>query len=470
MSEPHCPGCRKRDAEIAALRQQLAALEARLRDLEARLGQNSSNSSLPPSADPPQAPKPVLKQPTGRRTGAQPGHPPHLRCRLPADRVRHTVRFLPSHCRCCQAPLPADPGADDPPPSWHQVAELPEVTAEVTEYQGHARTCPCCGTRTHAPIPAEIRAHSIGPKLAATLIYLSGRLHLSKRAVEEVTETVFEVPVALGTVGRLEQEMSQALAQPHQEVAVAVRSALVKNVDETGWKLAGRLCWLWAAVTQGAALFVLHARRGATGLTALLGEAVGGIIGSDRWSAYHRLEVSRRQVCWAHLKRDFQGLVDRGGAGAAIGQELLALLGVLFGAWYKVRDGTRSRHWLGRLVEDGIRPDVAVLLRRGAGCGCAKTEALCRNLLELEPALWTFVSVEGVEPTNNVVERALRPAVLWRKRSFGCQSEAGCRFVERLLTVVQTLRLRKQRVLPYLYEAVRAHRANLPAPALLAAG
>jgi transposase len=470
MSEPTCPGCRQRDAEIAALKQQLAAVEARLRDLEDRLGQNSSNSSLPPSADPPQAPKPVRKQPTGRPSGAQPGHPPHLRCRLPADRLGHTVRFLPSHCRRCQAPLPVDPGPQDPPPSWHQVAELPELQAVVTEYQGHARTCPCCGTLTHAAIPADIRTHSIGPRLAATLTYLSGRLHLSKRAVEEVSETVFEVPVALGTVGRLEHQMSQALAQPHQEVAQAVRAAPVKNVDETGWKLAGRLCWLWAAVTGGAALFVLHARRGASGLKALLGETIEGVIGSDRWSAYHRLEVTRRQVCWAHLKRDFRALVDRGGAGAAIGAELLLLTGVLFRAWYKVRDGTRSRRWLARLVEDGLRPDVAVLLRRGADCGCARTEALCGNLLALEAALWTFVSVEGVEPTNNAVERALRPAVLWRKRSFGCQSEAGCRFVERLLTVVQTLRLRKQRVLDYLYDALLAHRAGLPAPALLAGG
>jgi transposase len=410
-----------------------------------------------------------VKKPTGRKPGGQPGHPPALRQRVPAERVRHVVVLAPTHCRRCRAPLPAEAGPDDPEPTWHQIAELPRQPVEITEYQGHARTCPCCGEVSHAAIPAEVKAYSVGPRLAAALAFLTGRGHLSKRAVEDAAETVFGAPVALGTVSRLEGEVSEALAAAHAEAAEAVRQAEVKHVDETGWKRAGRTCWLWAAVTRTVALFVVHAGRGASGLRALLGETITGILCSDRWRVYERVPAGRRQLCWAHLKRDFQAMVDRGGPGAAVGAELLALARVLFDSWYKVRDGTRTRRWLQRLVE-GIRADVALLLRRGAACACAKTAATCRELLEWEPALYTFVFHEGVEPTNNRAERALRPAVLWRKRSFGCHSDEGCRYVERLLTVVQTLRLQGRDVLDYLQAALTAHRDGLPAPKLLNAG
>jgi len=469
MERTDCPGCRQRDEVIAALRRQLASLEARVRDLEERLGRNSSNSSRPPSADPPAAPAPVVKPPSGRKPGAQPGHSASLRQRLPAERVQHVRRFVPTHCRHCQARLPAQAGPHDPEPSWHQVAELPRYPVVITEYQGHARTCPRCGVVTRAAIPAALKAHSLGPRLAAALAFLTGRCHLSKRAVEEVVETVCAVPVALGTVSRLEQELSQALAAAHTEVAQAVRQAPVKNVDETGWKQAGRLCWLWAAVTGTAALFVIHAKRGLGGLTALLGESVAGVVGSDRWSAYGQLPLSQRQVCWAHLRRDFQAMAERGGASAKVGADLLLLTGVVFDLWYQARAGPRGRRWLQRLLEE-VRPDVADVLRRGSRCRCAPTAATCREILAVEAALWTFAYHDGVEPTNNAAERAVRPAVLWRKRSFGCHSAGGCRFVERLLTVVQTLRLQRRQVLDYLQEAVAAHRAGLPTPKLLVAG
>jgi transposase len=469
MAEPSCPGCQQRDAALADLRERLAALEAEVRDLKGRLGQNASNSSLPPSANPPAAPKPVVKAPTGRPPGAQAGHAPWQRVRLPAERVHDIVRYVPAACRRCQAALPAAPGPDDPEPTWHQVAELPPLTARITEHQGHARLCPHCGTLNHAPIPADVRAHALGPRMAAVMAYLSGARHDSKRGVEEVVETVFGVPVALGTVAAVEQEVSAALAPAHAEAAEAVRQAPTKNADETGWKEAGRLCWLWTAVTAGVAYFVIHARRGAAGLTALLGETVTGILTSDRWGAYNRLEVYRRQLCWAHLVRDFQAMVDRGGPSRTIGRELLNFAEDVFHWWYRVRDGTLSRATL-RTYIDGQRPWLRALLARGSGCGCAKTAAVCRNLLDLEPALWTFVRVEDVEPTNNAAERALRPAVLWRRRSFGCHSAAGCRFVERMLTAVQTLRLHDRGVIDYLMEAITAHRRGLTAPKLLPAG
>jgi transposase len=167
---------------------------------------------------------------------------------------------------------------------------------------------------------------------------------------------------------------------------------------------------------------------------------IGGIVGSDRWSVYQQLAQDRWQVCWAHLRRDFQAMIDRGNDGAAVGEELLFLSAVLFSWWHRVRDGTLARSTFRRYVA-GLRADVREQLEQGSTCGCAKTAATCRELLAVEPALWTFVRVEGVEPTNNHIERMLRLAVLWRKNSLGSQSEAGCRFVERLLTVVQTRRL-----------------------------
>jgi len=466
MDAPPCPGCQQRDETIAELRLRLTALEARVRDLEDQLGRNATNSSLPPSANPPGAPKLPPKKPTGRKTGAQPGHPAHLRRRLPPERLQHTRDFVPRHCQRCRAPLPPGPAADDPEPTWHQVAELPRLAAEVTEYRGHFRTCPGCGTRNHAAIPAELKAHSVGPRLAATLSYLAGRHHLSQRGLEELAEEVFDVPLSLGTVGHLAEQASAALAPAHAEAVQAVREAAVKNVDETSWKLAGGRCWLWAAATATVAAFVIHARRSVAGLTALLGEAVRGIVASDRWSAYQRVPLRRWQVCWAHLVRDFQAMVDRADAGSPIGEELLCCAEELFTWWHRVRDGTLSRATLRRYVAE-LRPWVRSQLEAGRACGCAKTAGTCRELLAVEPALWTFVRVEGVEPTNNHIERLLRPAVLWRKRSLGSQSELGCRWVERLLTVVQTRRLQGRPVLDYLYEALVAHRAGLPAPKLL---
>lgn len=462
MAKRSCNDCRKRDAIITALQQRVA-------ELEARLGMNSSNSSLPPSQNPPDAPPPVTKTPSGRKPGAQPGHPGPLLLRLPPQRLTRVVPFVPTTCQRCHAPLPTEASAADPEPTWHQVAELPPQVVHITEYQGHARTCCQCGTLNHAAIPADLRAYRFGPRLTAALSYLSGCHHLSRRGIAEVVETVLDFPVSLGSVCRLEQETSQALQGAHAEAVQAVRQAAVKHVDETGWKKAGQRCWLWAAATASVAAFVLYAGRGAAGLTTLLGATIHGIICSDRWSVYHGVAVAYRQLCWAHLKRDFQAMVDRGNSGSAVGTDLLLLTDVVFTWWYRVRDGTLQRRTLQRRVEE-VREDFRAVLRAGSACACAKTAGTCRELLAVEEALWTFVRVEGVEPTNNHAERMLRPAVLWRKNSFGCQSESGCRFVERMLTVVQTLRLGKRQVLAYLHEAIAAHRAGLPTPKLLTDG
>lgn len=379
------------------------------------------------------------------------------------------IPHVPERCERCQAALPQEPGPHDPEPTWHQVAELPEVLAVVTEHQGHARTCPGCGHLTWAAIPPEVLAHAFGPNLTATLAYLSGCCHDSKRTVEEIAETLFGVPLSLGSVSNAEQEISAALQEPYQQAEQAVQQAPVKSADETGWALGGKLCWLWLAVTNRVAFFKICAGRGRDALRQLLSVNIQGVLSSDRWGAYKIIDLARRQLCWAHLKRDFQKWVDWGGEAEAIGWAGMEAVKKVFGLWRDFREGVLDQP--GLLAALG---PVCIALHEalGAGLSCPvpKAARFCRNLLEVYPALWTFARVEGVEPTNNHAERTLRPAVLWRKISFGNHSEAGCRFAERILTTVQTLRLQKRHVLAYLREALITHRASQPAPALVAAG
>jgi len=318
-------------------------------------------------------------------------------------------------------------------------------------------------------IPGTIRAHIVGERLGAAMSFLAASPHVSKRGVEEVVETVFGIPVSLGTVANLEQEMSQALAVPHAEAQQAVQQAPVKNVDETSWKQAGQKRWLWTAATSQVACFVIYAGRNASGLAALLGAKISGIVCSDRFSVYGSLDTVFRQVCWAHLKRDFQKLVDRGEASKDLGEAGLATVSLVFEWWHAYRGGAINRKTLQYEVES-IRQNLQLWLDEGCACADTKTAAFCQNLLSIEPALWTFLYKRDVEPTNNHAERMLRSGVVWRKISFGCHSAAGCRFVERILTVTQTLRLQKRTVLDYLHQALVAHRANQSAPKLLLDG
>jgi len=284
MEVSGCFGCREREARIVLLEGRVAELETLVRDLTARLNTNSTNSSLPPSANPLGTPKPPAKKKSRRKRGGQPGHPPHLKRLLPPERVNQVVTYLPSHCSHCDTPLSAQPDVQDPEPSRFQTIELPPVVSVVTEHQGQARTCPQCGEVTRAAIPREVLSHSVGPRLTATLSYFSGCHGVSKRGVEEIAEAVFEAPLSLGTVANLEQEVSAALASAHKEALEAVRAAEVKSADETSWKLAGKLCWLWTAATAGVVAFLIHGKRSALGLTALLGAEIHGIVCSDRWA------------------------------------------------------------------------------------------------------------------------------------------------------------------------------------------
>jgi transposase len=393
----------------------------------------------------------------------------HRKRRRPPERVGRVAPFVPRQCPKCAAGRPAAAGPSDPPPSWHQVAERPPPAARVTEYQGHYRPCPRCGEVNHAAVPEGIRAHSIGPRLSATLAYLAGRHGLSKRGLEEVAAAVFEAPIALGAVANLEAEMSAALAGAHRDALGAVARAGVKNVDETGWKERGRKRWLWVAATGTLAAFVISPWRNLKALVRLLGAEFVGVLCSDRGRAYDEWPRTRRQVCWAHLKRNWEKLVERGGQAKVIGQACLDLHRRVFELWHLYRGGGITY----RQLDDAMAPLMVALqdlLLTGRRSRDRRLARHCARVLEVSPALWAFLVCAGVEPTNNHAERVLRPAVWWRRRSFGCHSADGCRFVERLLTVVPSLRVQQRSVLAFLHETLCAHRSGTQLPQLVVEG
>src|SRR4051794_17547548 len=348
-------------AELEALRAENAQLRARVQELEARVGQNSTNTSRPPSSDPPETPPRPPAPPTGRRRGGQPGHPPYQRALVPPEQVDQFVAHWPPSCRGCQAPLAPEPAGE---PVRHQVTELPPVRAVVTEHQLHHVRCRGCGTTTCALLPADVPAGAFGPRLQATVAVLSGRYRLSRREVVGVCTDVLGAPLAVGSVDRLCQATAQALAAPVAALEHAVQQAPAAHADETSWREAGQRRWLWVVVTAVATVFTIAPSRGRGVIQGLLGAAFAGYLITDRWSAYTWVDPTRRQVCWAHLKRDFQKRVDYGGPGRAIGPDALRLVAALFGAWADLRaDPTQRPRFVRRARHHEWR------LRRGVGFG-----------------------------------------------------------------------------------------------------
>src|SRR3954449_6271450 len=452
-------------AVVRVLWDEVVRLRARVQELEARLGQNSTNSSRPPSSDPPATPPRPPAPPTGRRRGGQPGHRPHQRALVPSEQVEEIVAHWPTHCRRCQAPLGALAGGE---PVRPHVTELPPVRAVVTEHQLQHVQCGACGTTTCAGLPPDVPPGAFGPRLQATVAVLSGRYRLSRREVVGVCTDVLGAPLAVGSVDRLCQATAAALAAPVAELEQVVQQAPYAHADETSWREAGQRCWLWVVVTALATVFTIAPSRGRGVIQGLLGEGFAGYLISDRWSAYTWLNPARRQVCWAHLKRDFQKLVDYGGPGRAIGRDALRLLGGLFEAWAELRaDPTQRPRFVRRARQYQWR--LRRVLETGQQCGCDKTANFCTALLKLWPALWTFVTVPGIEPTNNAAEQAIRPAVLWRKGSFGTQSAGGNAFVTRLLSVAATCKQHNGSLLAYVTAVCTAAQRGQPIPSLLPA-
>src|SRR3954470_14100451 len=334
--------------ENAALRAENAVLRARVRELEARLGQTSANSSRPPSSDPPQAPVRPKAPPSGRKRGGQPGHRGACRALLPVEQVDEIVPVVPKRCRHCEQLFP-ETTARGRGRAWrHQVVELLPLAMRVTEYQMAVRRCPTCGKRTRAALPAGVPRRPFGARLTAVIALLSGRYRLSRREVQQLLQDLWRVKLSLGAVVRQEQAQSAALSPVVAEARAAVQQAGVVNMDETGWRQEQQRAWLWTVVAATLTVFHIAPSRGGTAMEALLGAEFDGVVGSDRWSAYNRFPAERRALCYAHLKRDFQGLVDRGEEAEPIGRWGLAEIDRLFALWHRFRAGDFDRQELRR--------------------------------------------------------------------------------------------------------------------------
>ena len=441
--------------------QRITQLEAEVRDLTARLNQNSQNSSKPPSSDGPQVkrkpPKPLL----GRKAGGQPGHPPYQRALVPIEKVETVITCKPTQCRRCGGQLTGS----DPEPVRQQVVELPLVQPQLTEYQLHRLRCAGCGITTCGELPTGVLPTCYGPRLASLVALCTGGYRMSKRMVVSFCREVLGIELSVGEICQIEQTVTKAVAPAVEEAAAYVQSCDL-DIDETTWKECWKRRTLWTLVTTQLSVFTIATGRGAVVLQKLVGEWYCGTITSDRAKAYDSQPLRRRQLCWAHLIRDFQAMIDRGGPSQKVGEALLEHAHVLFAWWHWVRDGTWPRSTFQSYVRT-LRASFKMELEWGTQNACPKTAATCRELLLREGALWTFVRVEGIAPTNNSAERSLRRAVLWRKVSFGTQSESGSRFVASMLTVLMSCQQQHRNALVYLTACCQAFYAHRPVPSLV---
>jgi transposase len=437
-------------------------LEKRIADLEARLNTNSTNSSRPPSSDPPgiKVKRRPPAPPSGRKRGGQPGHKQHTRALVPPEPIRETFEVTPTRCGGCGATL----AGQDPNPVRHQVAEIPPVRPDVEQYRLHRLTCSDCGAATRAALPPGVPTGPFGPRLRAILAMFAGSYRRAKRPIQQLASDLFGLDISLGMISKLERRAAEVLGPVVAEAAAAITAAPSAPIDETSWSEANEKAWLWVGLTDDLTAFTIADNRGADVARSILGTAAAKVVISGRFPSYDWIEQHR--YCWSHLRRDFQAMIDRQDEGSAVGSDVLGASDRLFHWWHKYRDGAMA--W-GTFLGDArpIRWGVRQALGRGASCLSEKTAATCRSLLDGEEHLWTFLRVRGIEPTNNAAERALRHAVLRRKSSGGTASGWGSRSVERVLSVAATCRQQGRNVLEFLTACFRAHLEGRPTPALI---
>ena len=452
-------------ARLEAQDAKLAALGERVEELEQRLKRDSSNSSLPPSHDPPWLGKRGRSRGTGQKAGAQPGHVGHGRSLFPIERVTELVDHWPQRCSCGHV---FGEAAREPSeaPARHQVAELPPLAVEISEHRLQRVSCPNCGRTVRAELPVGVPRGCFGPKLEAAIAALTVRNRLSRRQLVELLDELFGCPIAVGTIDAILTRTAGTLEPVYEKLLEQTRAAGALNIDETGWYLSGESRTLWGAFSKETAVLRIAPDRGKAHLHGLIGADFAGVVGSDRFTAYNSLEPERRQVCWSHLRRDFTFHADLGsGPQEAFGLDGLEVTWNVFHAWKQFQqDGDRDA--LQQRVAT-IKAQMRPLLEWGStGKRQRHVRALARNLLKLWPALWTFADVPDVEPTNNAAERGLRAAVIYRKLSLGSRSQGGERTIERLLSVDQTCRLQRRSLYAYLADALTAKARGDPLPTL----
>ena len=448
-------------AQIEALTARVAALEALVVKLTEKANRNSNNSSKPPSSDGPAKLKHRKKKRSGRKPGGQPGHDKHARELLPVDQVDNLTVVKPDQCERCAEPLTKF----DSYPQRHQWFELPFAKPIAHEADVHSGWCNKCQWWTHGQLPDGVPTRAFGPTVDATVGVLMGVYRLSKRSVAAIMGELFGLRMSLGAVVDCQRSVSDALEKPVDEALAHVQQQPIKNADETSWPQGDKRAWLWTVVTARVTVFMIQASRGADAARAILGKAFG-ILGTDRYAGYAWWPTFLRQVCWSHLIRDITAISERGGESERIGKALLQEAGQMFTWWHRLQEGKLTRASFQQYMGP-LRKRVKRVLQEGTGATQEKTAGTCSKILKLFPALWTFVRVEGVEPTNNVSEQTVRHGVIYRKISYGTHSEWGSRFVERILTVHATCKQQSRSVLQFVHECCEAKLKNGPAPSLL---
>jgi transposase len=454
---------------------QIARLEERIRRLEEQARRDSRTSSAPPSQDPPKTrqqrraearakAKEMLRG--ERKAGGQQGHRGSGRELRPEDQVDEIVEHYPDACRGCGREFTEDEQRPGGRFGRHQVAELPPISVLLVEHRTHRLRCPECRARTTAQLPAGIAGSAFGPRLQAAVVTLTARNRVSRRGASELVRELFGAGLAPGSVDAMCQRASVALAGPHRALRGWILGQPAVHVDETGWRTAGDSRALWTAATPGASIFEIAEHCNREQFDELIG-GFDGILVSDRWNGYEHLDPDRRQVCWSHLQRDFrrhsEGLAEQ----KAFGEQGLELTRRVFAAW---RTYQHEHHDRDRLAAE-IAP-IQTQLRRLVEHASPKSQRtrwhrrFANNLLKVWPALWTFTTHPGVEPTNNPAERALRGPVIHRKLSHGTRSDDGERFAERALSAAATCRQQRRSLFDYLAELLTAHACGDPLPAL----
>lgn len=452
----------ERDAQIAERDARIAELEAELARLRGETSKSSRNSSKPPSSDSPAQRAERTKKPgSGRTPGGQPGHEGHQRALLPPEKVDRTREHFPKRCKGCHGELDAKPHGD---PLRHQVVEVPEIEPDVTEHRLNYVLC-TCGCVTRAELPRGTPRGMCGPNLMAIITLLVGVYHLSRRDAVSCIGDVLGIQIALGTLSKVEGRVSAMLEPAHKQAAALVKRARAKHADATGWfqKAASRT--LWVIGSKLATVFHIVADGTREEFRKLISTL--GVLITDRGSQFGFWAMDMRQICWAHLIRKYVAFTEHADPRAAqLGETLVLLTQTLLAQWHNVRDGTMSREQFQDFVAR-FRPVFEGHLARGVDLCLPGVSGSCANMIEHADALWTFAHVVGVDPTNNHAERELRRFVLWRRRSFGSQSERGDRFAERVMTVVHTLRKQDRHVLSFLRDTIAASLRGAPLPSLM---
>ncbi|HEU5354682.1 MAG TPA: IS66 family transposase [Actinocrinis sp.] len=460
---------------IVDLAARVERLEERLRRLEQQERQDSRTSSKPPSSDPPQTRQQRRAEARAkakqlvrgqRKAGGQPGHQGSGRELRPEDQVDEIVDHYPEACRGCGREFVADERRPSGRCGRHQLAELPPITVVWVEHRTHRLRCPACRAQTTAPLPAVIGGSAFGINLQAAVVTLTARNRISRRGITELARDLFGVRLSVGAVDAICQRARAALAGPHTQLHDWMLDQRAVHIDETGWRTAGDSRALWTLTSSEAALFEIAEHCDRAQFDALVG-AYPGIIVSDRWPGYEHLDARARQACWSHLQRDFrrhsEGLAEQ----KAFGEQGFEFAGRVFAAWRTYQHEHHDRHRLQAEIDQiscALRALVEHAARKSPRTRYHRRFA--RNLLKIWPALWTFAALDGVEPTNNPAERALRGPVIHRKLSHGTRSPQGERFAERVLSAAATCRLQGRSLFAYLRELLVAHNQGDPFPAL----